>query len=640
MSQDFINTDSPTSILSSNKLSTNTQAGNSVKPEELAVKNNIDHTLASDNIVRMPGVSENGLIHSQGENVAPDFGNKEEKDTAVLRREGFLVRDKLENDQADDENDGNTENNSKLGQPSFSYDSEIFELCQHYLTTKNHQGLALVARQKGLPPFLRFKIWPILLKHHPFVVNPFIEPDNEVNSENSTNNEEDLKLNIKRDLLKYIHRLNYSNLIDLNNASREEQEIFEILESSILKFVNKWGKIIKYDHALTWIALGLAEWFPPIPNTSWVLVGRDFPSSKTSCIKNLFHDYSNYVNNVPNLNEYLEDLVNDKEIINMSFRDVYERLVLVLLHAPEEKIKNKSKDLLGPKKINRKILPINGGTIEERVSFFIYCFRKLLPELSQYFQEEQILNKFGSHDDEWLIWWLKWCGSKVWSRLDRGRIWDLIFGWRLQNFKKSNSYYIDKLGLSNNLINKLGPDNFWSVSKDNDDLTIENYKKSNSFKDLINELNINESSTSNSPTSNSPLNSLINEDLLPPLPLSSSSLSASNIALADEFNIPFSKLDPHVELLFVTLALLKSKENTLMELDQHEIRQFLSRLPTKSINISNKYKHFKPQESDVNSNIISNDSRNNHKIDFMDNIINESGELWRKWLWLEMIDDN
>lgn len=640
MSQDFINTDNHTSNLSSNNLYTNINAGNSIMSEELAVKDNSNSTVASDNTERTPCDAENGLIYTTGRSVVSDNAGNQDKGKNFPNDESSSASGKSENSHADDENDGSTENNSKLGQPSFSYDSEIFQLCQHYLTTKNHQGLALVARQKGLPPFLRFKIWPILLKHHPFVVNPFIEPDNEVNNENDTNTEEDLKLDIKRDLLKYIHRLNYTNLIDLNNASPEEQEVFKILESSILKFVKKWGKIMKYDHALTWIALGLAEWFPPIPNTSWVLVGRDFPSSKTSCIKNLFHDYSNYINNVPNLNEYLEDLVNDKEIINMSFRDVYERLVLVLLHAPEEKIKNKSKDLLGPKKINRKILPINGGTIEERVSFFIYCFRKLLPELSQYFQEEQILNKFGSHDDEWLIWWLKWCGSKVWSRLDRGRIWDLIFGWRLQNFKKSNSYYVEKLNLSDNLINKLGPDNFWSVSKDNDDLTIENYKKSSSFKDLINELNINESSNSNSPTSNSPLNSSINEDLLPPLPLSSSSFSSSNIAPADEFNIPFSKLDPHVELLFVTLALLKSKENTLMELDQHEIRQFLSRLPTKSINISNKYKHFKPQESDMNNNIISNDSRNNHKIDFMDNIINESGELWRKWLWLEMIDDN
>ena len=40
--------------------------------------------------------------------------------------------------------------------------------------------------------------------------------------------------------------------------------------------------------------------------------------------------------------------------------------------------------------------------------------------------------------------------------------------------------------------------------------------------------------------------------------------------------------------------------------------------------------------------IISNDSNFDlkHKVNFIDNIILESGELWRKWLWLEMIDDN
>lgn len=538
---------------------------------------------------------------------------------------------------------GDTKNdeNHKANHPSFSYDSEIFNLCQHYISTTNHQGLALIARQKGLPPFLRFKIWPILLKHHPFVVNPFIQPDEDTNSEKTPDiNDEELKQEVKKDLLKYIHRLNYTNLINLNNASETEKEIFEILEHAILKFVRKWGKIIKYDQALTWIALGLAEWFPPIPNTYHVLVGRDTTNPENTCIKNLFDDYSNYIGNIPELGDYLEGLINDNEINNMSFRDVYERLVLVLLHAPEEKIRNKGNQ---PTTINKKILPINGGTIEERVSFFIYCFRKLLPELSQYFQEEQILNKFGSHDDEWLIWWLKWCGSKVWSRLDRGRIWDLIFGWRLQNSKKTNSYYLEKLNMNQSLIDKLGPDIFWSVSDDKSDLSTKDYKKSSSFKDLINELNSSESSNSNSPNSNSPLDSLINNTITQTRLHSSSS---SNIASSNELNAPFSKLDPHIELLFVTLALLKSKENTLMELDQHEIRQFLSRLPTKSLNINNKYKKLNNQESEIdnnknsNNNIVSNDSSNNHKIDFMDNIINEAGELWRKWLWLEMIDDN
>lgn len=635
MSQNSINTYNPTPNLNSNRLSTNIKVGNIIMSDE-KLNNDAPNDTAP---ISTPLNGKDNNWSTPGKDLeTKDNGSQVNQSKIGLDRDSDHIRP--ESLRAD-EDTGVSNLDMKHGQPSFSYDSKIFQLCQEYLKTKNYQGLALVARQKGLPPFLRFKIWPILLKHHPFVVNPFIEPDNEINNASDTDKNDDIKANIKRDLLKYIHRLNYSNLIDLNNASLTEQEIFDILESAILKFVNKWGKIIKYDHALTWIALGLAEWFPPIPNTSWVLVGRDFPSSKTSCIKNLFDDYSNYIKNIPQLDEYLEDLVHDNEIVNMLFRDVYERLVLVLLHAPEEKIRNKAANPMAAKKINRKVLPINGGTIEERVSFFIYCFRKLLPELSEHFQEEQILNKFGSHDDEWLIWWLKWCGSKVWSRLDRGRIWDLIFGWRLQNFKKSNSYYIEKLNLNNSMMNKLGPDIFWSVSNDDDeDLNIENYRKSNSFKDLINELNINESSNSNSPTSNSPLNSIINEELLPSLPLSSSQSSSSHISNSDDFKIPFSKLDPHVELLFVTLALLKSKENTLMELDQHEIRQFLSRLPTKSLNFSNKYKHFKPQESDLNSNIISNDSRDNHKIDFMENIINEAGELWRKWLWLEMIDDN
>ena len=63
-------------------------------------------------------------------------------------------------------------------------------------------------------------------------------------------------------------------------------------------------------------------------------------------------------------------------------------------------------------KVNKTTLPKTGGTIEERVSYFIYCLRKLIPELSQYFHEEQILTKFGCLDDEWLIWWLKFCGTK------------------------------------------------------------------------------------------------------------------------------------------------------------------------------------------------------------------------------------
>lgn len=554
--------------------------------------------------------------------------------------------------------------------PSFNYDLDVFNLCQRYLQEKNHHGLALIARQKGLPPFLRFKIWPILLKYHPYVVKPSIQPDNDKKSPEV--NEEELNGKIKKDLNRYLIRLKYSKIDlikddDPTEESKIESRVFEILQNSILKFILKWGKIIKYDSALTWIALGLAEWFPPIPKTSWVLVGRDLSSQNNNSIKDLFIDYSNYIDNIPGLGDSLQDLIEDESISNMSFHDVYERLVLVLLHCPSNKLNFKkstrrgsgsdddgSSNGHGSSHSNGTMtsedfinLPMNGGSIEERVTYFIYVFRKLLPELSKYFSEEQILNKFGSNDDEWLIWWLKYCGSKVWSRLDRGKIWDLLLGFK---FKTSGKNYNESLELDFNLLNKLGNnDNFWSLNFDN--------INSSSFMDLSN-LNLDKNKEDSDSDSDK------------------------------DIDIPFPQVNPHIQLVFITIALLKSKENTLIELDQHEIRQYLSRLPTNSYNLTNKYQIFKQKidkkreeeggrkssrsstvtdntpnadskfadntrnndpnnnSPDSNSNfsvspdghqhnIISNDSINNHSIDFMDNIINEAGELWRQWLWLE-----
>ncbi|CAI5758293.1 unnamed protein product [Candida verbasci] len=565
--------------------------------------------------------------------------------------------------------------------PSFTYDLEIFNLCKEYLSTKNHHGLSLISRQKGIPPFLRFKVWPILLKYHPFVLNPFIQPDNDIindtgkelrdsgsnyssSSESTTNTttsdiEDQIRYKIKKDLHKYIQRLKLYSQSSQKSSHHSlndiENEILSILETSILKFTIKWGKIIKYDQSLTWIALNLAEWFPPIPKTPWVLRGRDSlkrqyendesESNSNSFIVDLLDDYSNYIDNIKDLKQYLEDLIyKDEKISSMSFHDMFERLVLVLLHCGEpHKSKNKDKSLdLKFNSENTKSnlfskLPVTGGSIEDRVSFFIYCLRKLLPELSNHFNEEQILTKFGCLDDEWLIWWLKFCGTKVWSKYDRGRIWDYLLGWRLKNPKRSFSYYYEKLNyLNRNTLDKLGPDIFWSVSEEKDKNSNDNseIKKNSSFKDLINDLNNAELDKENQ---------FDQEALL---------------------TIPFCKVDPHVSLIFISLSLLKSKENILVELDQHEIRQFLSRLPSKSYKYKQKHNQKQNQTPNstsaspmslspisdgemkickpINNIIISNDDQkdNKHKINFIDNIILESGELWRKWLYSEWMDDN
>lgn len=572
--------------------------------------------------------------------------------------------------------------------PSFNYDLEIFNLCKEYLNTKNHHGLALIARQKGIPPFLRFKVWPILLKYHPFVLEPFIQPDNEIINEasdvESTSSKEtssskgylsqsesdyetrsegrkdsdasnEIEKKIKKDIARYIQRLYYLKSHDLTPI---EKEIIHTLESSVLKFTLKWAKIIKYDTSLSWMALNLAEWFPPIPKTPWVLVGRDHSQKGSSLIASVVDDYSNYIDHIPGLDKYLDELIYKNETIsNMKFHDVYERLVLVLLHCPEPETKfsgeseiscnkNDQKDERKQSKMNKTTLPITGGTIEQRVSFFIFCLRKLQPELAQHFHEEQILTKFGCLDDEWLIWWLKFCGTKVWSKHDRGRIWDFLLGWRLKNPKRSFNYYYEKLNYVNrNTLQKLGPDVFWTVgSVENEKSTVD--PRRNSFRDLINELN-NELHISKS-------------DLLLTSATPSSTNELKDSANRPNLSIPFSRIDPHIALIFISISLLKSKENTLVELDQHEIRQFLSRLPSKSYKYNQKSRKRSSQTFNSSSNsrngsppllpneeaptsniIISNDMRNDkHKINFIDNIISESGELWRKWLWSEFVEDS
>ncbi|KAL7667216.1 Oxidant-induced cell-cycle arrest protein 5 [[Candida] zeylanoides] len=603
--------------------------------------------------------------------------------------------------------------------PVFSYDADLLQLCMTYLNEKNHHGLALLSRQKGVPPFLRFKIWPVLLKYHPFVLNPFLQPDNIDDEEkeptstessskeqlkSSTSHEEnDLDAKIHRDLKKYIQRLNVSKEKELSGT---ESEIFDVLEKAICKFIKKWGKIIKYDKAMAWVALGLAEWFPPIPKTPWVLAGRNL-NSDDKCYKSVFEDYQEYIDGESevDLESKLNDLIDDESISNMKFQDVFERLALVLLHSPEKTSTNR--------KINKSTLPINGGTIEERVSFFIYLLRKLLPELSTYFQEEQILNKFGSHDDEWLIWWLKWCGSKVWSRFDRGRIWDLMLGYKQND--NNHSKKLSKLKLDSLQLIKLGPDIFWSAidinegvkgtdagalgpdPKSNSNRTstsssvsndTSSLHKASSFKDLIEGLREEEQqqhvihsqpdvnvSPNNDPHATESRNRR-----------SSSSSSTSTSSLSGALEIPISRLDPHIELIFVSLALLKSKEHTLVELDQHEMRQYLSKLPSQSYNPSDKYKQHlrnkqkekdKEREKEKDKNHIKetpdspfshqgeqSDSKatdsnwkrlsstsstatdlsqglqHNYKVNYIDNVLNEAGELWRKWLWREMMEDD
>lgn len=551
--------------------------------------------------------------------------------------------------------------------PCFHCDEEVFEQYQKFLQAKNHHGLALLARQKGVPPFLRFKVWPVLLKHHPFVASPFIQPDHFDKDKPSSDSESEeaekqLQHKIRKDLRKYMHRIAYSSSEE--PLLQTELQLFDLLEHSVLKFVNKWGRIIKYDQALTWIAMGLAEWFPPIPHTPWVLLGRDVSSKEHSCIGSVFDGYDEYIESVPGLRDLLQQLLDDDNISSLTFHEAFERLALVLLHSPEVANQRKSHKSMV---FDKSTLPVTGGLIEERVSFFIYVFQKLLPELYVYFQEEQILNKFGLYDDEWVLWWLKYCGAKVWSRVDRGRVWDLILGWRAESRKVEldHNYYTGKINIPDAVLDKLGPDAFWSVDDDDDtvheflalhesspegvcrqecppDSTSEGDRRQDSTSNSASEGVSRQDSTPESLASDSPNgvlgHSMVDQDksvgLHESLVSLDTCLAESEGSTKVKRMIPFAIIDPHIELVFVSLSLLKAKEHTLVELDQHEIRTFLSRLPAKLFKLSDRYKKYQEQKDKMKGALPASENRLTYE--YMDSIIYEAGELWRKWLWLEM----
>ncbi|KAI9768985.1 MAG: Protein required for Brome mosaic virus replication [Geoglossum simile] len=66
------------------------------------------------------------------------------------------------------------------------------------------------------------------------------------------------------------------------------------------------------------------------------------------------------------------------------------------------------------------------GVLTRRISHFFTIFRKLIPELATYFDEEEA-NGFG---EEWVLTWIQWWCSRELHKDDKGRLWDFYLGYR------------------------------------------------------------------------------------------------------------------------------------------------------------------------------------------------------------------
>lgn len=448
---------------------------------------------------------------------------------------------------------------------------ELISLCLQYLRTNNHGGLALLARQRGIPPMLRHRVWPILLKYHPYVVNPYISAD--------VHNDEDGELppdgKIKRELLKYFRIRNESNNTsggsspsDHQGVSPIEDEMMRIMEAAIMKFFSKWGGITKFDSGFVWIALGLAEWFPPIPNSNYVLCGRDS---------------LNKSNHLTQLTEFTEDnsdpedsfqldhqsmSTSDEIPQQMTFAEVFERLCLVLLHSREEPHDDNEltktrtiTDLISSNSLNQQELLFKSGGIETRIQFFLVAFAKLLPELYKSLSEDDMLNNNSNKNNQWLTWWFKYCGAKVFNKFDRGRIWDSLMGFRYRY-----DQYLEEYADHVKMLKKY---------KKLYDVTLEGFESD--------------------PFWYKPMDS----DLL-----------------------KWSQIDYQLQLVFIYVSILQRNESKLLEFDQFEINEFLTKLP-----MTNK------------ASVESLQNSSEYYTDF-EKVLRDAGELWRNWLWNEIRDEN
>lgn len=405
--------------------------------------------------------------------------------------------------------------------PTVSDSPRLVELCHRYIEEENVEALAQIARVRGLPPSYRQYAWPLLLAHHPYVVNPVVVA--EFPTQPMTEDKIPYR-RIRGDISRYRKRLKASakhaasgnfhfshqhssastpmsvsptnsssghsltegcssgasgNSNNSNNENGVDQAFSQFLqdtvddqryrtiEDAIVKFLDKWGHMTPYESGMAWVAFALAEWVSPVFELDSGSSSTPPPSQSST----------------PDLAPMSAPIAN--------FGTVFEQFMLVLFHSPAPNADGP----YGP----------CDSPITDRISQFLSMFRRLLPEISSHFDEEDVLSSIGG--DEWLLWWIKWMGAKAWNSHDRARVWDMYLGWRPENLPIDSGYNLveDENGLGGP---GLGPDPFWNLVE----------------------------------------------------------LESQSI------------VDPHTQHLFVALAMLKSRRTTLMELDQGEIREFLCRV--------------------------------------------------------------
>ncbi|KAF5097835.1 hypothetical protein D0Z00_002272 [Geotrichum galactomycetum] len=407
------------------------------------------------------------------------------------------------------------------------------------------------------------------------------------------------------------NNLNNGGINDIGDnitaASLEAQKI-QAIENALVAFLKKWGHITPYEPGMVYLAFSLADWVDPVcrmEDKYQLLRGTHQSASNTTESQASSPDLSP-ADDQQSQSQQLPaapspsssgsatptpvDSYTPLTLRSLSFTlpyqfsTVFEHLLLVVFHTPKS-------EQNGPRG------PCDSSTTD-RISFFLSVVRRLLPDLSKHFDEEDILSSIGG--DEWLLWWIKWIGAKVWDRKDRARIWDMYFGWR--PISASPEFDLPKAARANA---KKRRDEYARThpkapENETNELFDEENERSIRMDNMV--LDLQELELELGPDPFWSANITGEEDEEPHRHDGDDVTMDDNQVLS-----PTTTIEPLLEHLFVCIVLLKSKALTLLELDQSEIRGCLGRL---------------------------------YRSNDIESIIVEAGECWRTWRHTEDLEND
>ena len=248
--------------------------------------------------------------------------------------------------------------------------------------------LASIARSDGITSDLRNIIWPILLETHPMVKSSWLR--------RAASSRTIPVRRVRAEIAKYHRRrkglpsirypspqtsaspgsmsiastsTNNSSTTSIDSLALDEYSLDAAVEEAVVSFLECHSSI-EYSHGMVHVCLTLSEWL--ISPLSISGISDDEQEAQSARLTTCFDQ------------------------------------IMMIMHWNPQKISS------------------DEDVCCQRVAHFLAMFRRLMPELTAYFDEEEA----NVPSEEWIQSWIRWWCAKELSTKQKARLWDFYLGYR------------------------------------------------------------------------------------------------------------------------------------------------------------------------------------------------------------------